>query len=144
VSAQWMTQGQRWRLLAPAESAVIGIASGPLAVRHAAAQVRALPAGSPVILLDHRRGSMRARRVATASSLTVDRAYVALPSLRTAILFVEDSRTSLRFACRSLVAPPPGLTWAHGPVHAAIWLLRRYPRLASWLAAGRVVVGRAA
>jgi hypothetical protein len=139
-----MTQGQRWRLLAPAGAAVIGMSSGPLAVRHAVAQVRARPAGSPVILLDHRRGSLRARKVAAASALTGGREYVALPSLRAAIVFVEDSPNALRFACRSLVAPPPGLTWTHGPAQAGIWLLRRYPRLASRLAAGRVVIGRAA
>ena len=144
MSAPWMTKGQRWRLLAPAGSAVIGISSGPLAVRHAAALVRALPAGSPVILLDHRRGSLRARKVAAASAVTVERDYIALPSLRAAILFVEDSRSSLGFACRSIVAPPPGLTWAHGPAHAGIWLLRRCPRLASRLAAGRVVIGHTA
>jgi hypothetical protein len=139
-----MTQGQRWRLLAPAGSAVIGISSGPLAVRHAVAQVQARPAGAPVILLDHRRGSVRARKVAAASALTGGREYVALPSLRRAIVFVEDSPNALRFACRSLVAPPPGLTWTHGLAHAGIWLLRRCPRLASRLAAGRVVIGRAA
>lgn len=144
MSAQWTTRGQRWRLLAPAGSAVIGISSGPQAVRQAAARVRALPTGSPVILLDHRPGSLRARRVAATTAMTVSREYVALPSLRTAIVYVEDSRSALRFACQSLVAPPPGLTWAHGPAHAGIWLLRRCPRLASQLAAGRVIIGRAA
>ena len=144
MDTQWKTQGQRWRLLAPGGSVVIGISAGPLAVRHAAARVRALPAGSPVVLLDHRRGSLRARRVAAASGCSIDREYVALPSLRTAIMFVEDAPDPLGFACRSLVAPPPGLALAHGPAHAAIWLLRRHPRLASRLAAGRIVIGAAA
>lgn len=144
MTAQWTTPGQRWRLLAPADAAVVDLPSRPLAVRSTAERLRALPAGSPVILLDHRPGSRRTRRVAVASALTVDREYVALPSLRAAIVVVEDSRESLLWACQSLVAPPPGSTWAHGLMHAAVALLRRYPGLAARLAAGRVVVGRTA
>ena len=48
----------------------------------------------------------------------VDRQYVALPSLRQAIVVVEDTADALRWACRSLVAPPPGVTWAHAPIDA--------------------------
>ncbi|HEY2315214.1 MAG TPA: hypothetical protein VGH96_16515 [Streptosporangiaceae bacterium] len=144
MTPQWTTPGQRWRLLAPAGAAVVDLPSWPLAVRRTAERLRALPEGSPVILLDHRPGSRRTRRVALASALTVDREYVALPSLRAAIVLVEDSRDSLRWACQSVVAPPPGSTWAHGPLHAAVALLRRYPGLAARLAAGRVVVGRTA
>jgi hypothetical protein len=144
VTAQWVTPGQRWRLLAPADAAVVEVPSRPFAVRRAAAVVRALPEGSAVILLDHRPASRRTRRIAIASALTVEREYVALPSLRAAIVVVEDSRNPLLWTCRSLVAAPPGSTWAHGLVHAGVALLRRYPGLASRLAAGRVVVGRTA
>jgi hypothetical protein len=144
VSAQWKSQGERWRLLAPGGSVVIAIPAGPRAIRRAAARVRALPAGAPVVLLDHRRGSLRARRVAAASGCSIEREYVALPSLRTAVMFVEDAPSTLRFACRSLATPPPGLALAHGPAQLALWLLRRYPRLAPRLAAGRIVVGAAA
>jgi hypothetical protein len=144
VTAQWTTPGQRWRLLAPANAAVVNVPSRPLAVRRTAALVRALPEGLPVILLDHRPGSRRTRRIASATALTVQREYVALPSLRSAIVVVEDTRDSLLWTCRSLLAPPPGSTWGHAPMHAAVAVLRRYPRLASRLAAGRVVVGRTA
>jgi hypothetical protein len=144
VTAQWTTPGQRWRLLAPADAAVVDLPSRPLAVRSTAERLRALPGGSPVILLDRRPASRRTRRIALTSALTVDREYVALPSLRAAVVLVEDSRDSLVWTCRSLVTPPPGSTWAHGLVHVAVALLRRYPRLASRLAAGRVVVGRTA
>lgn len=144
MSAEWATPGQRWRLLAPAEAAVIEVPSRPLAVRDTAERLRSLPGGSPVILLDHRPASRRTRRLAVAGALKVEREYVALPSLRSAIVVVEDSRDSLRWACQSLLTPPPGVAWAHGIVHAAIALLRRYPGLAGRLAAGRVVVGRTA
>jgi hypothetical protein len=144
VNETWTTPGERWRLLAPDAAVVIDIPSRPLAVRDTAARVRALPAGSTVVLLDHRRGSRRARRIAASAGVAVDREYVALPSLRRAIVVAEDSANALRWACRSLVAPPPAVTWAHAPVSGVIELLRRYPTLASRLAAGRVVVGRTA
>ena len=60
------------------------------------------------------------------------------------IVVADDSRDSLRWACRSLVAPPPGITWAHVLLDTAVKLLRRRPEVASWISAGRVVVGRTA
>lgn len=142
MAAQWTTPGERWRLLAPANALVVDVPSRPLAVRRTVALVRALPNGSPVILLDHRPGSRRTRRIASASTLLIQREYIAVPSLRAAIMVVEDSSDSVRWTCRSLLTPPPGSTWAHAPVHAAVAVLRRCPWLASRLAAGRVVVGR--
>jgi hypothetical protein len=145
LTAQWTSPGQRWRLLAPAEAVVVEVPSGLLAVRHARALLRALPAGTPVILLDHRPGGrLRARRIAAAGVIMVDRQYVALPSLSRAVVVAEDTRDSLLWACQSLVAPPPGITWAHVLVDAAVRFLRRRPGLTGWLAAGRVVVGRTA
>jgi hypothetical protein len=143
VTAPWTTPGQRWRLLAPAEAVAVRIPSGLLAVRRTAAELRTLPAGTPVVLLDHRPGGrLRARRIAATGALVVDRQYVALPSLRQAIVVVEDTADALRWACRSLVAPPPGVTWMHVLIDAGVKFLRRRPRAAGVLAAGRVVVGR--
>lgn len=142
MAALWTLPGQRWRLLAPANAAVVDVPSRPLAVRKTIELVRALPGGSPVILLDHRPGSRRTRRIASASALRVQREYIAVPSLRAAIMVVEDSSDSLRWTCRSLLTPPPGSTWAHAALHGLVAVLRRYPWLASRLAAGRVVVGR--
>jgi hypothetical protein len=139
-----MIAGQRWRLLAPAGAEVVDLPSRPLAIRGTVRLLRALPCGSPVILLDHRPGSRRARRLAAARALTVEHEYVALPSLRAAVAVAEDSRDSLLWTCRSLVTPPPGSTWTHRVTHAAVAVLRRFPGLASRLAAGRVVVGRTA
>jgi hypothetical protein len=142
VTAQWTTPGQRWRLLAPAEAVAVEVPSGRRAVRRTAAQLRALPAGTPVVLLDHRPGGrLRTRRVAATGAIVVDRQYVALPSLRRAIVVVEDTADTLRWACHSLVTPPPGVTWAHALVDAGVRILRRRPAAAGSLAAGRVVVG---
>jgi len=145
VTAQWTSPGQRWLLLAPAGAVVVSMSAGPLAVRRAAAQLRALPAGTPVVLLDTRPGGrLRSRRIAAAKVMEFDHQYVALPSLRNAIVVAEDSGAALAWACRSLVAPPPGVTWAHALVDAAIRSLRWRPGLAGWLAGGRVMVGRSA
>lgn len=143
MTAPWTTPGQRWRLLAPAGVVAVSIPRGLRTIHRTAAQLRALPAGTPVVLLDHRPGGrLRARRIAATGAIVVDREYVALPSLRRAIVLIEDTADALRWACRSLVAPPPGVTWTHAPMHAAIAMLRRRPGVAASLAAGRVVVGR--
>lgn len=143
MTAPWTTPGQRWRLLAPAGAVAVSIPRGLRTIHRTAAQLRALPAGTPVVLLDHRPGGrLRARRIAATGAIVVDREYVALPSLRRAIVLIEDTAEALGWACRSLVAPPPGVTWTHAPMHAAIAMLRRRPGAAASLAAGRVVVGR--
>jgi hypothetical protein len=145
LTAQWTTPGQRWRLLAPEGAVAVDVSSGPRAVRRATAELRALPGGTPVVLLDHRPGGrLRARRIAAVGVVVIDRQYVALPSLRRAIVMAEDSRESLRWACRSLVAPPPGITWAHALLDIAVKLLRRRPEIAGWVGAGRIMVGRTA
>jgi hypothetical protein len=145
LTAQWTSPGQRWRLLAPSGAVAVDVSSGPRAVRRAIVELRALPGGTPVVLLDYRPGGrLRARRIAAAGVIVVDRQYVALPSLRRAIVVAEDSKESLGWACRSIVAPPPGITWAHVLVDTAVKLLRRRPQLAGWVGAGRVVVGRTA
>jgi hypothetical protein len=147
VAAGWAEQGQRWRLLAPVDAVIIEVRSGwpwPGA-RRAAARLRALTPGTPVVLLDHRPGGrLRARRMAATGLMIMDHQYVALPSLRTAIVLAEDTRDALRWAFTSLVATPPGVTRAHAPVDAAVRFLRHHPGLAGWLAAGRVMVGRRA
>lgn len=145
MTPQWASPGQRWRLLAPSEAVAVDVSSGPRAVRRALAELRALPGGTPVVLLDYRLGGrLRARRIAAAGVVVVHRQYVALPSLRRAIVMAEDSRDSLGWTCRSLVTPPPGVTWAHALVDTAVRLLRRLPGVASWLGAGRIVVGMTA
>ena len=142
MTAHWTTPGQRWGLLAPREAVAVNVQSGPLSVRRTAKELRALPAGTPVVLLDHRPGGrLRARRIAATGAIVVDRQYVALPSLRRAIVVVEDTTDALRWTCWSLVTPPPGVTWAHALTDAAVTFLRRRPRAAGSLA-GRVVVGR--
>jgi hypothetical protein len=130
-------------LLAPEGAVAVDVSSGPRAVRRAIAELQALPGGTPVVLLDYRLGGrFRVRRIAAAGAVLIDRQYVALPSLHQAIVVVEDTADALRWACRSLVAPPPGVTRTHALIDAGVKFLRRRPGAAGVLAAGRVVVGR--
>ena len=145
MTAQWTSPGQRWRLLAPEGAVAVEVSPGPRGIRCAVAELRALPGGTPVVLLDHRPGGrLRARRLTAAGAIVIDRQYVALPSLRRPIVVAEDTRDPLRWACRTLVAPPPGITWAHAPFDVAVRLLRRFPGVAGWVGPGHVVVGRTA
>jgi hypothetical protein len=145
VTAGWTGPGERWRLLAPKDAVVFPVTPGPLGARRLAERLRALTPGTPVILLDHRPGGrLRARRITATGMIRVERQYVAVPSLRRAIVVAEDTADCLRWASRSLITPPPGVTWVHAPLDAAVRLLRRYPAMLGWLAAGRVVVGRRA
>ena len=142
---QWTSAGQRWRLLAPQGAVAVEVSPGPRGIRRAVAELRALPGGTPVVLLDYWPGGrLRARRLAAAGAIVIDRQYVALPSLRRPIVVAEDNRDLIRWACRMLVAPPPGITRAHALVDAAVRLLRRRPEVAGWAGSGRVVVGRTA
>lgn len=138
----WTHPDERWRLLAPDD--VVVVRSGRLGRRGATVRrLRALPPGAPVVLLDGRPGGRaHTRRLALAGRVAVERGYVAVPSLRSPIVFAEDSVDCLRWVTRSLLTTPPGVTWPHVLVDAAIRLLRHKPMLLSSLAAGRVVIGR--
>jgi hypothetical protein len=143
LTAQWTSPGQRWRLLAPEGAVAVEMSPGLRGIRRAVAELRALPGGTPVVLLDYRPGGrLRARRLAAVGAIVIDRQYVALPSLRRPIVVAEDSRDPLRWACRTVIAPPPGSTRAHALIDAAVKLLRRRPEVAGWAGPGRVVVGR--
>jgi hypothetical protein len=145
VTAGWAAPGQRWRLLAPDDAVVVQLTPGPLGVRRATARLRDLHQGAPVVLLDPRPGAkLRARRLVASGVITVDRQYLALPSLRRAIVVTEDTSAALSWALHCLVTPPPGITWAHSLADVAVRLLRRLPAVTGWLAAGWIIVGRRA
>ena len=124
----WTTPGQRWGLLAPGGAVAVDVRpdpGGPAYRRRTACPARrnpgrpaGLPAGRALSGAPDRRDRLN----------LIDRQYAALPSLRQAIVVADDTRDSLRWACYSLVAPPPGITWAHALLDAAVRLLRRSPR----------------
>jgi hypothetical protein len=109
-----------------------------------AAELRALPAGTPVVLEDARPGGRRrGRRLAAHAAVVVDRSYLALPSLGHALYRVEDAPEARRYFATSLLASPPGLGRLTPVADAAVKLLERLMAtpLAGALAPGRVTIG---
>jgi hypothetical protein len=94
----------------------VDVRSGLLAVRRTAAALRALPAGTPVILLDHRPGGrLRVRRIAATGSIVLDRQYVALPSVRRAIVVAEAPTRSAGPRVCSAARHHLGMRWPTPP-----------------------------
>ena len=65
------------------------------------------------------------RRIAATGSITVDQQYVALPSLRRAIVVVEDTTDALRWACWSLDSAARRHRAHARPTPPSIFLRRR-------------------
>jgi len=126
---------------------MVRLAASPARRREQRRRVRALPAGTPVVLLDVRPGSRgRCRRFTALAGVQAGHEYIPLPSLRRQLLLVEDAREPLGYALRSLLAVPPGMARLAGPA-AALLAATRAPgawRAVGGLAPGRVVVGRRA
>jgi hypothetical protein len=136
-----------WRMLAPPDAALVRLSGSAARRRAQQRRIHALPAGTPVVLLDLRPGSRgRCRRFTARAGVQAGHEYIPLPSLRRQLLLVEDAREPLRYALQSLLAVPPGMRRLAGPA-AAVVAFARAP--AAWravgsLAPGRIVVGRRA
>src|SRR5258708_22118815 len=80
LTPQWTSPGERWRLLAPEGAVAVEVSPRPRGIRRAVAELRALPGGTPVVLLDYRPGGpLRARRPAPASAVGHARPSLAAP-----------------------------------------------------------------
>jgi hypothetical protein len=138
----WCEPGHRWRLLLPAGTTVVELPASPWARRRVRRQVAALPPGTTVALVDDAPASrLRGRRLARAAHVRLDREYVALPRLASAVCLVQDAPASTRWAVAGMLTVPPGVAVLHAPLDAAIRLLRRSPARLGGLAPGRVLVG---
>jgi hypothetical protein len=125
---------QRWRLLVPAQSVVLGSDSR----RAVVADVEALPSGTSVTLV----GGRRLRGLARRSGLRVLAEYVALPSLATPVAITQVEPGPLRWAARTVLTVPSGVSRWHAPVWYAVRLVKVFPRLMSRAPAGdRLLVG---
>jgi hypothetical protein len=125
---------QRWRLLVPPETLILKVGKRGIT----AAQVRALPAHTPVALV----GGRRLRGLARRSRMSVRAEYLALPSLATPVAITQITREPLRWTTRTVLTVPSGIRWLHAPAWAAIRLVRAMPRLLTWAPAGdRILVG---
>jgi hypothetical protein len=126
---------QRWRLLAPPGAELLTARSGRRALR---LRLRGLPDGSPVVLT----GARSPRRLARRLGLRVLAEYVALPSLAAPVAIVRRDRDTLRYAARTVLTVPSGVTRWHLPAWLAVRLVRTVPGLLAVLPVGdRLVVG---
>jgi hypothetical protein len=113
--------------------------------RHARTQeVRALPAGTPVVLFASAPGAIRrCKAFATASGIALQDAYLAFPSAQAPAYLVEDDPAPLRLFVKTILAAPPRRGLA-SPLAAGLAVIRAFHpwRLLRSIAPGRVVVGR--
>jgi hypothetical protein len=143
VGARWCEPGQRWHLLLPPDATVVELPGTPWRRRRILADVSALPAGTMVALVDDAPMSRpRGRRFARAARISIDREYLALPRLASAVCLVEEAPATTGWASRSVLTVPPGISRLHATVDAGVRVLRRRPALLGALAPGHIVLGR--
>jgi hypothetical protein len=133
-----------WRAVGPPGAARAHIGRSWAGRRPLARSLRALPAGTPVVLSTPAPGATRrARRVAAAAGIAVEREYLAFPSASAPAYLVEDAPGSVRFFAATLLVAPPGMALG-GAVETGLAALRAAGpwRLTRLLAPGRIVVGR--
>jgi hypothetical protein len=98
-----------------------------------------LPSGTAVALVsDGLLGRWRLRGRARRAGVRVDRELIVVPSTRSPIVVLDDSRAAVGHFWSSVVAVPPGVTWAHAPLTVLLLAARRAP----WRWTGAVVPGR--
>jgi hypothetical protein len=105
--------------------------------------LRALPAGTPVVLCASAPLAWsRCRRFAARAAVELDRGYLAFPSATAPAYLVEDAPAPARVFADDVLVAPPGSALTT-PISAVLGVLRRVPpwRLLRTLAPGRVVVG---
>jgi len=133
-----------WRVIAPPETVAVEVARLPWRSRRTARGLRALPAGTPVVLLLPAPASLhRSRAVAREAAIQLEREYMAFPSARAPAYLVEDAAASSGYFVRTALVTPPRIRFPN-VVGAATKLARTACRwrLLRHVAPGRIVVGR--
>ncbi len=121
-----------WLVLCPVGTAEVH-------VQHGWHAVRALPAGTPVVLIDSRPASRgRLRRIARKLPITVERELIVLPTAGHPIVVLDDTRDAVRHFWRSVAAVPPGVATASLPAT----LLLRVALALPWTWTGAIAPGR--
>ncbi len=128
----WADPDRRWSVLDGAAVAV-----HVTKMTEAVATLRALPAGTPVILAG-RRGLWWAAR---SGHVTVEARYAALPGVATPAAVSRIDAEALRWTANGVLTVPSGVALMHGPLSFGVRLARRFPRLLL-LRAERVLIGR--
>jgi hypothetical protein len=127
---------QRWRLVVP-NDAVVVMARGESAKR-TAAQIAALAPNTRVAVV----GTRKAIRLARRNHVTIEKAFVVLPSLDVPVAIVQLARESLDWLAHSFLTVPPGQARLHGPISFALRVIRWRPNLLTHARIGdRIVIG---
>ena len=134
-----------WQLLVRPEAVMIKVPALPGPSRHRAlGRLRELPKGAAVVLVDGAPLSNgRCRRFARAAGVEIERQYLVLPSLRSAVYLVEDAAESIRYLRDATLAAPPATPFISAAASCALWMARRLmpDGLMGAFMLGRVVTG---
>jgi hypothetical protein len=134
-----------WRLLDPPGSVVVAVPRGRAASRAAAVVARGLAAGTDVVVeVDGWGAWMRCRRFLRRASLSVEREFVAIPSLQRPAFRVEDSPVARAHFASTLLTTPPRLGRLSPLADVGVALVRVLARtpVLGLVMPGRVVVAR--
>jgi hypothetical protein len=135
-----------WRIISPPGAVPVDLRR-PAGGRGALVDtVRALPAGTPVVLFGSAPGATRrCKAFAARAGIELERGYLAFPSARAPGYLVEDAPPSVRTFVRTMLVVPPR-TRLSLLMQIGLRVLRNPSRwwMTRWVAPGRVVVGRRA
>jgi len=131
-----------WRIVRPPEGVRVDLGRGRVRRQASRHTLRALPPGTPVVLVASAPGAARrCRAFASETGIDLRREYLAFPSAETPAYLVESAPAAASLFVKHVLAAPP-----RSPlfIRAGVTLLRRF---GTWpviraLAPGRVAVGR--
>ena len=133
-----------WRVVSPDGAVRIDLERSAARCRAAARTMRALPAGTPVVLAATAPGAFRrCRTFASNAGIEPEREYLAFPSASAPAYLVEDAPAPVRVFVETVLVIPPGTVFSK-PIGIGLSLLRSVApwRLTRMIAPGRIVVGR--
>lgn len=133
-----------WRVVSPDGAVRIDLERSAARCRAAARTMRALPAGTPVVLAATAPGAFRrCRTFASNAGIEPEREYLAFPSASAPAYLVEDAPAPVRVFVETVLVIPPGTVFST-PIGIGLSVLRAVApwRLTRMIAPGRIVVGR--
>jgi hypothetical protein len=137
---------ENWRVAAPPGATRVDVPWSRQARADAAAMLRRLPEGTPVVLAARAPfGIRRSRNLADRAGVCVDAEYLALPTVETPAFLVEDHPASISYFLQALLTAPPAgrLTSVLTPAVRVARAVSPW-RVVRLLSPGRVLVGRRA
>jgi hypothetical protein len=132
-----------WRAVAASGAVRVDVARSAATRRAAKEAVRRLAPGTHVVLCAAAPGAIgRCRRFAAETGITVERAYLAFPSVGAPAYLVEDAWASIGAFVERVLVTPPRARWSRlFDVGLAALRLAKPWRFVRRVAPGRVVVG---